>query len=129
MKGLRWPGLASFSISAPRFGGSSCSSFPLRSFAGYPHGFGFVHTNARTGLRSPKSTHVIVMISSTIAGSSRPVFAPSICGCHEDDGALARMLKLVEPPDHAARVQPIDGAQILAPAIAGRFRRLLCRRK
>src|SRR5262249_18482173 len=99
---------------------------------------GFVHTNARTGLRSPKSTHCMVMISSTIAGSSRPVLLPSICGCHvemfasfvcfsyghEDDGLLTRVLQLVKPADHAPRMQPIGRAQILAAAVAGRFRLL-----
>src|SRR5262245_3390075 len=44
---------------------------------------------------------------------------------HKDNGLLARVLELVEPADHAACVQSVDAAQILAAAVAGRFRLLL----
>src|SRR5262249_43502060 len=45
---------------------------------------------------------------------------------HEDHGPLSRMLKLIEPAEHAAGVQSVNRAQILAPAI-GESLRLLFR--
>src|SRR6516225_1610235 len=137
MNGLRRPGLISFVMSLPRCGSSICSSRPARSFAGNCQGFGEVQTKARTGLLPPKSTHCMVIISSTMPGNSRLVLLPSICGCHveivddplqnrhEHHVPAASVLKLVQPSDHLPSVKPVDRAQVLSSAISDRLGLLL----
>ena len=101
-----------FAMSLPRSGGSSCSSRPLRSFAGYPHGFGDVHTKARISLPSPKSTKFMVTTCSTMAGVRAGLAALELRAPFdeaielvghlfehgdENDVLFARVLKLLQP--------------------------------
>src|SRR5262249_553846 len=44
---------------------------------------------------------------------------------HEDDGTLARVLQLIKPAKHAARMCPVDSAQIPATTIGESFGLLL----
>ena len=98
-----------------------------------------MHTNARTGTPSPKSIQFIVMIWSTMPGSSRPVLAPFHLqrefgaiefvddlfeDADEHDGLPACVLKLMKPEKHFARVKPVRAAGILSAARSERLRLL-----
>ena len=111
-----------FAISLPRSGGSNCSRRPLRSFAGYPHGFGDVQTKAAHGLAVAE---VDELHGDDLVDDGRKL-APGLAALElrapfeeavelvghalehgdEDDVLSAGVLQLLQPMHHLPTVQP-----------------------
>ena len=114
------------------------ASRPLRSLAGKPKGLSRGADEGAERLAVLGRTSAMVMTSSTMPGSSRPVFEPSTCmakyGLPKSSSRLSRMptsqtflprrvLQVGQPADHLLAEQPVGAAQVrLAAAVRGRLR-------